>query len=66
MNVGDGVPCTIRYTEKDGNIPVIAENKSKREQFRSEFSDTILKAMKQVQEEIEVIQKSLDDKKNLV
>lgn len=65
MNVGDGVPCTIRYTEKDGNIPVIAENKSKREQFRSEFSDTILKAMKQVQEEIEVIQKSLDDKKNL-
>lgn len=65
MNVGDGVPCTIRYTEKDGHIPAIAKNESKREQFRSEFSDTILKAMKQVQEEIEVIQKSLDDKKNL-
>lgn len=65
MNVGDGVPCTIRYTEKDGHIPAIAKNESKREHFRSEFSDTILKAMKQVQEEIEVIQKSLDDKKNL-
>lgn len=65
MNVGDGVPCTIRYTEKDGHIPAIAKNESKREQFRQEFSDTILKAMKQVQEEIDAVQKSLDDKKNL-
>ena len=65
MNVGDGVPCTIRYTEKDGHIPAIAKNESKREQFRQEFSDTILKAMEQVQEEIDAVQKSLDDKKNL-
>lgn len=65
MNVGDGVPCTIRYTEKDGNIPVIAENNSKREQFRQEFSDKILKAMEKVQDQINEIQKSLDDKKNL-
>lgn len=65
MNVGDGVPCTIRYTEKDGHIPAIAKNESKREQFRQEFSDTILKAMEQVQEEIDAIQKSLDDKKSL-
>ena len=65
MNVGDGVPCTIRYTEKDGYIPAIAENNSKREQFRNEFSNTILKAMEQVQDQINEIQKSLDDKKNL-
>lgn len=65
MNVGDGVPCTIRYTEKDGNIPAIAKNESKREQFRQEFSDTILKAMEKVQDQINEIQKSLDDKKNL-
>ena len=65
MNLGDGVPCTIRYTEEDGNIPVIAENNSKREQFRQEFSDKILKAMEKVQDQINEIQKSLDDKKNL-
>lgn len=65
MNIGSGVPCTIRYTEKDGHIPAIAENNSKREQFRNEFSDTILKAMEQVQDQINDIQKSLDDKKNL-
>lgn len=64
MNVGSGVPCTIRYTEKDGNIPAIAENNSKREQFRQEFSDKILKAMEQVHEQINEIQKSLDKKKN--
>lgn len=64
MNFGDGVPCTIRYTEKDGYIPYIKENNSKREQFRNEFSDTILKAMKQVQEQIDQIQKSIDNKKN--
>lgn len=63
MNVGSGVPCTIRYTEKDGNIPAISENNSKREQFRNEFSDTILKAMEQVQNQIDEIQKSLDEKK---
>lgn len=65
MNVKDGVPCTIRFTEKDGYIPYIKENKSKREEFRNEFSDTILKAMEQVQDQINEIQKSLDDKKSL-
>ena len=65
MNVGSGVPCTIRYTEKDQYIPAIAENNSKEERFRNEFSDTILKAMDQVQDQINEIQKSLDDKKSL-
>lgn len=65
LNVGDGVPCTIRFTEKDGNIPYIKENNSKREQFRNEFSNTISKAMEQVQAQINQIQESIDNKKNL-
>lgn len=65
MNVGNGVPCTIRFTEKDGHIPYIEENNSKREQFRNEFSDTIAKAMEQVQNQINYIQESIDTKKTL-
>lgn len=65
MNVGDGVPCTITYTEKEGHIPYIKDNTTKREQFRNEFSETITKAMEQVQEQINQIQESLNTKKNL-
>lgn len=65
MNVGDGVPCTIRYTEKDGHIPMIAENNSKRQQFVNEFSSTIRKAMEQVQDVVDEIQSTLDEKKSL-
>lgn len=63
MNVGDGVPCTIQFTEKDGHIPAIEENNSKREQFRNEFSDTIKKAMEQIQNQINQIQESINTKK---
>lgn len=65
LNVGDGVPCTIRFTEKDGRIPYIKESESKREQFRNEFSSTISKAMEQVQAQINQIQESIDNKKSL-
>ncbi len=65
MNIGDGVPCTIRYTEKDEYIPGIEDNNSKREQFRNEFSNIIKKAMKQIQNQIDQIQGSIDTKKNL-
>lgn len=65
MNVGDGVPCTIQYTEKEGYVPAIEESNSKREQFRKEFGDTIAKAMEQVQNQINQIQESIDTKKNL-
>lgn len=65
MNVGDGVPCTIKYTEKEGYVPVIEESNSKREQFRNEFGDTIAKAMEQVQNQINQIQESINNKKNL-
>lgn len=65
LNAGEGVPCTIRYTEKDGMVPYIKENVSKREQFRNEFSETVSKAMEQVQEQINQIQESIDNKKSL-
>lgn len=65
MNIGDGVPCTIRFTERDGHIPMISENVSKRKQFVDEFSENISKAMAQVQEQIDQIQKSIDEKKSL-
>lgn len=65
MNVGDGVPCTIRFTEKNGHIPAIEENNSKREQFRNEFSGVIEKAMEQIQNQINQIQESIDTKKTL-
>lgn len=65
MNVGDGVPCTIQYTEKEGYIPAIEESNSKREQFRNEFGDTIAKAMEQIQNQINQIQESIDTKKTL-
>lgn len=65
MNVGSGIPCTIRFTEKDGYIPMIAENNLKRQQFVDEFSDTIHKAMRQVQDVVNEIQSTLDDKKAL-
>lgn len=64
LNVGDGVPCTIRFTEEDGYIPYIKEDNSKREQFRKEFSDKISKAMEQVQDQINKIQESIDSRNN--
>ena len=37
---GDGVPCTIHFTERDGYIPRI-DYKSKIEQHRGEFKDQL-------------------------
>lgn len=36
MNIGTGVPVTVRWTEKDGKIP-LCDFVSKREQFEDEF-----------------------------
>lgn len=47
MNVGDGIPCTIRYTEKDGSIEDVPfENKQ--EQFQQEFSEHLNEIMQEV------------------
>ena len=64
-NNGDGIPCTIRFTEKDGSIPAIASNISKRKQFEDEFSEHLSTAMAQVQAQIDRIKESLTEKKSL-
>lgn len=43
FGMGTGVPVTLTYTEKDGNLPQ-CDFVSKREQFTKEFSNTIGKA----------------------
>ncbi len=40
INMGDGIPCTIRFTERDGNIPE-CNFVNKVEQFTQEFSDDL-------------------------
>lgn len=38
MNIGDGVPCTIRFTEKDGYISERPFT-NKKDQFKQEFTE---------------------------
>lgn len=60
LNTGSGVPCTLRFTEQAGNIPMIANPEMKRDQIVKEFQDTIAKAMEQTQAQIKAIQDTLD------
>lgn len=51
FDIGDGIPVTIRYTEKDG----IAENPSfigEREKFQEEFSDLLTEINKEIHDSI--------------
>lgn len=64
-NNGSGVPCTIRYTEKEGGIPAITSNISKRKQFEEEFNEKLSSAMGSIQEQINRIQESISEKKTL-
>lgn len=64
MNMGSGVPCTIRYTEKDGRIPMIQENPSKKSQFMDEFVEKIEDAMEIAQKQIDELKSFMDSKKN--
>lgn len=43
MNAGDGIPCTLLYTEKDGPLPD-CDFKMSREQYTNEFKETLNKA----------------------
>lgn len=73
MNMGNGVPVTIRWTEKEGNIPA-CDFVSKREQFTNEFKERINKEMddsqiliKEVTElfnQIEIL--TISDKENVL
>lgn len=54
MNVGTGVPVTVRWTEKDGNIPP-CDFVSKREQFENEFKEQREKVTRESQELIQEV-----------
>lgn len=60
MNMGSGVPVTIKFTEKDGNIPQ-CDFVNKRQQFSDEFSEKRKKATEQsriiISEVMELFQK---------
>ena len=64
MNMGSGVPVTIRWTEKDGQIPS-CDFVSKREQFTDEFKETRKKATEDVQQLIKDITELFSQKKAL-
>lgn len=61
---GTGIPCTIRYTEKDGKIPP-CDFVSKREQFTDEFKGKIEDAMNESQQLIQDVTDLFSQKKSL-
>ena len=61
---GNGIPCTIRYTEKDGKIPP-CDFVSKREQFTGEFKEQTDKAMEKSKELINEVAELFSSKKTL-
>jgi len=44
-NIGDGVPCTLRWTETDGHLPGIVPITNRREQVNSEVRQTLADAV---------------------
>ena len=61
---GSGIPCTIRYTEKDGKIPE-CDFVSKREQFTDEFKGKTKDAMNESQQLIQDVTDLFSQKKAL-
>ena len=64
MNVGTGVPVTVRWTEKDGNIPS-CDFVSKRKQFENEFVGQREKATRESQKLIQEITELFSQKGTL-
>lgn len=64
MNMGSGVPVTIRWTEKDGKIPP-CDFISKREQFTDEFKEKRKKATENAQQLIKDVTELFSQKKAL-
>lgn len=62
MNVGDGVPCTIRYTREDGYIDYKNE-KSKIELIQEERSAEIDKASSELEEVVNLLSVLINNKK---
>lgn len=61
---GDGIPCTIRFTEKDGNMPRI-EYVNKVEQYKSEFRNQLSDVERSVDEAYSATKELFDTKKTL-
>lgn len=64
LNMGDGVPCTIRFTEMDGYMPE-CKFTSKIEQYKREFSTQLSDTEIQLSKGIETVQEIFDTKKSL-
>lgn len=62
MNMGDGVPCTIKYTREDGYVEYKSE-KSKIEVIQEERSEEIDKASSNLQEVISELTELISNKK---
>lgn len=61
---GNGIPCTIRYTEKDGKIPE-CDFISKRKQFTDEFKSQTEDTMNESQQLIQDVTDLFSQKKAL-
>jgi hypothetical protein len=64
MNMGSGVPVTIRWTEKDGKIPS-CNFVNKRTQFVNEFKEKRKKATENAQQIIKDVEELFIQKKTL-
>lgn len=64
LNMGTGVPVTIRWTEKDGKIPP-CDFVSKRGQFTNEFKEKRKKATEDTQQLIKDVTELFNQKKSL-
>jgi hypothetical protein len=63
-NMGGGVPCTLRFSEKDGEIPYCSFE-SKRDVFKREFDDHLNDAMSDTKELITKLTTLFNEKKTL-
>jgi len=62
MNVGPGVPVTLTYTEKDGNIPAIEQFIDKRAQYLDEFREKNAESVKEIKNLIKDVRNAFDKK----
>ncbi len=62
MNVGDGIPVTIRYTKETGHIPGLKIN-NKRTQFLDEFKDANTNSSATAKELIEKLRNIFNEKR---
>ena len=65
LNCGNGIPVTIRYTEKDKEIPAIAETVNKCKQFRQEMNEHFDEIFSSVKKEIKDVEALFQEKKNI-